>query len=163
MLDRHKKSKSRKSNDNITKRNHYVPQWYQNRFVKEEQPQYWCLDKSKESDNTYYNIPKSFFQQKHLYTIELFGQKSDALEKLLFGDIDVRGHKAIDIITIKDGWNTEHGHRGWQDFIEFMNAQKLRTPKGLDWIRKELSKIPDFQYVVKNNNLVLSSLHLFKI
>jgi len=145
-----------KSTGNITKRNHYVPRWYQNRFMKEGQTQYWCLDKTKESDNEYYDIPRSFFQQKHLYTLELFGQRSDVIEKLLFGDIDAMGHKAIDIITIKDGWNTEHGHQRWQDFIEFMNAQKLRTPKGLDWIKKGLSRIPGFQYVIQNNNFVLN-------
>lgn len=109
--------------DNITKRNHYVPQWYQYRFMKEGATRYWCLDKTKESDNVYCDIPRSFFQQKHLYTIELFGQKSDVIEKLLFEDIDSRGHKAIDIITIKDGWNTKHGDQRWKDFIEFMNAE----------------------------------------
>lgn len=162
MLEKHKKIKSRKSNDNITKRNHYVPRWYQNRFMKEGQTRYWCLDKSKESDNTYYDIPKSFFQQKHLYTIELFGQRSDLIERSLFGDIDVRGFKAIDIIAIKDGWMTKHGHKGWQDFIEFMNAQKLRTLKGLDWIKKELSKLPNFNYVIQNNNIVLNYMQMIR-
>ena len=134
-----KNKKTNKRSENITARNHYVPQWYQKRFLETEQAKYWYLDKTKDVD-PYPDIPKSFFQQKHLYTIDLFGQKSDVIEKKLFGDIDSKGFKAIDFFTVEDGWKTEGSHQAWEGFMQFMNAQKLRTLKGLDWIKKILVK-----------------------
>ncbi|MCE5339609.1 MAG: DUF4238 domain-containing protein [Planctomycetaceae bacterium] len=146
----------------ITKRNHYVPQWYQRRFI-ENGTQYWCLDKNLTNTESkpYHNLPKYFFQQKHLYTIDLFGQKSDIVEKKLFGDIDIRGSKSIDKIAIKEGWETIDGHQSWLDFMDFMNAQKLRTPKGLDWTKKYMVAC-GYNLESLNNNIVLHTMQTIR-
>lgn len=134
----------KKKATNITARNHYVPQWYQRRFMKDGQHKYSLLDKTPDMlpsgkgfyNNEYHKGVRECFQQEHLYTIDLFGNKSDVIERELFGDIDSKGFKGIDTIAIKEGWKTPGGNQRWQDFIEYMNAQKLRTIKGLDWIKK---------------------------
>jgi len=128
--------KPNKKSSNSAKRHHYVPQWYQKRFSKNKPHILWFLDKNNNSVNQ--NIPKNLFLQNHLYTIDLLGQKSDVIERKLFGDIDSKGFKAIDFFTVEDGWKTEGSHQAWEGFMQFMNAQKLRTLKGLDWIKKIL-------------------------
>ena len=136
----------KKKATNITARNHYVPQWYQRRFMKDGQHKYSLLDKTPDMlpygkgfyNNEYHKGVGECFQQEHLYTIDLFGKKSDVIEQRLFGEIDGKGSRAIDVIAVKDGWKIPEGHQRWQDFIEYMNAQKLRTIKGLDWIKKYL-------------------------
>ncbi len=156
----------KKKATNITARNHYVPQWYQRRFMKDGQHKYSLLDKTPDKlpsgkgfyNNEYLKGVRECFQQEHLYTIDLFGSKSDVIECELFGDIDSKGFKGIDTIAIKDEWKTRGGNQRWQDFIEYMNAQKLRTIKGLDWVKKYLG-ISNYS---QDQNEVMSTLRTIR-
>ena len=58
----------------------------------------------------------------------------DLIEKTLFDDIDRNGAKAV------KGWISgdfikEHNFN--QAFYEYLDAQKIRTPKGLGWLKRK--------------------------
>lgn len=72
------------------------------------------------------------FMEEDLYTARYGFFESDAIERKLFGPIDARGERAIDFFTdyeIRDGV-----HDAIHDLAAYMDAQVLRTPKGLDRI-----------------------------
>ena len=52
----------------------------------------------------------------------------------MFGNIDARGSKAIRAFAEADvgGW-----HRHFQTLFEYIDIQKIRTPKGLDWLKAQ--------------------------
>ena len=62
---------------------------------------------------------------------------NDDIEQKLFGPIDGNGSKAVRAFLTDD---QAQWHHSFQDFFTYLDAQKLRTPKGLDWIR---SKYPE--------------------
>lgn len=122
--------------------NHYVPIWYQNRFLKPSQSQYHYLDLSPDpiplpDGRTKFRKdllpwgPKSCFCHRDLYTTFFGEQINDEIEKRLFGDIDDRGRRAVEAFS--DG-DLPAMHRHFSDFFIFLDTQKLRTPKGLAWI-----------------------------
>lgn len=124
----------------FTTRNHYVPQWYQWKF----------LDPRRGGDRLFYldlhpdRIPErpeltrramrrlgpvNCFKQDHLYTTAFNGQLSDALERKFFGGIDADGCSAVDFFqdySFRDG-----AHEAFQSLLAYVCAQLLRTPKGL--------------------------------
>jgi hypothetical protein len=130
----------------FTENNHYVPQWYQKRFIpagaKEQKLYYLDLspDKVIHPDGKFhYRNEMRFlgtvncFVQEHLYT-QFFGNyATDVIEKRFFGRIDNLGATAVDFFSnysVRDV-----AHEAFQNFGYFLNAQKLRTPKGLDFLR----------------------------
>jgi hypothetical protein len=72
--------------------------------------------------------------EEDLYTVTLGSIESTEIERLFFGVIDSAGRAAVDAFA-----NFQHGQSGSGDtlnpLIQFMSAQKLRTPKGLAWLR----------------------------
>lgn len=62
----------------------------------------------------------------------LEGAPNRNLEKIFFGKVDNKGKRAIDY-WLKFQYN-EINHDYLQDFARYLVLQKLRTPKGLDWI-----------------------------
>jgi hypothetical protein len=52
----------------------------------------------------------------------------------LFGDIDGRGSKAVRAFI---GTDEREWHQHFQTFFEFLDIQKIRTPKGLDWLKAQ--------------------------
>ena len=145
----------------ITRQNHYVPIWHQKGFILGPRStlQYLDLDPSRtELPNGRILIgkelklrsPKRCFQEKDLYTTR-FGQTlNDEVEKFLFGGIDASGAIAVRAFV---GNKQRVMHKYFQRFFEYLNAQKLRTPKGLDWIK---SRYPRLTQV----NLMLEMQHL---
>lgn len=131
--------------------NHYVPQWYQQRFIPDDRKErkYHYLDMTPERvanvGGTGFHVrnerrilgPASCFQQQHLYTVFFGGDATDVIEKKFFGKIDNAGAAALELFIDYDWTNTEH--RTIHDFIDFIGAQKLRTLKGLDFL-KQVSK-----------------------
>ncbi len=130
----------------FTSQNHYVPQWYQKRFhfegAKESKVYYLDLnpDRVKRKDGGYYFRQairrlgtKECFKQEHLYTLFFRGYPTDVVEKRFFGTIDDRGAKAVEFFSNYE-INDKSGP-AFQDLMRFMDAQKLRTAKGLDFIR----------------------------
>lgn len=131
----------------FTTRNHYVPQWYQERFLSpgRTEGKYYYLDLCPEKvlrrngGHHFRNAvrrlgPVSCFKEEHLYTL-LFGNYAfDVVEKHFFGELDRRGSHAVDFFhdyELRDG-----AHRAFNDLIRYMDGQKLRTPKGLHFLQK---------------------------
>jgi len=83
----------------IVSQNHYVPQWYQKRFLEKGIHHFYYIDLYPEigikPNREVYKKreclrlgPLRCFKQEHLYTLELFNHKSDVIEKELFEKID---------------------------------------------------------------------------
>lgn len=133
---------------NITRDNHYVPIWYQKRFILPGESKYFYLDQephraslSGGQEKTWYEcrpkFPSQCFYQTDLYTT-FFGVPNDEIERLLFGTIDDTGARGVRAVLDHDMWGLS---RYFGSFFEYMDAQKLRTPKGLDWIRTRYPKL----------------------
>ena len=130
----------------LSTQNHYVPQWYQRRFhsndVDEHKVYYLDLkpDKVKRQNGGYYYRnairylgTKECFKQEHLYTLFFKGYPTDVIEKRFFGLIDDRGAKAVEFFS--NYILNSQSERFLSDLLRFMDAQKLRTPKGLDYLK----------------------------
>lgn len=145
----------------LTRTNHYVPQWYQRRFIESGQTDLYYLDMSpvhKTLPNgqsvsmkaLHKRAPKSCFAERDLYSTRFGVVVNDEVEKFLFGPIDDRGSKAVRAFS--DG-NPSAMHSAFQDFFEYLDAQKLRTPKGLDWIKSRYLPLDQVQLMVEMQGL----------
>src|ERR1700690_193328 len=84
---------------------HYVPQWYQRRFMMPGQSEYFCLDLHPEV--TVHNGvahphtavhkwgPKRSFFEDDLYTLTFDRGTTDEMERRFFGKIDSMGQAAV--------------------------------------------------------------------
>lgn len=127
------------------KRHHYVPQWYQYRFLLSDQKEnkFFYLDQKPDvitlpNGNRYarnnllrWGPPKCFYETD-LYTTKYRDWESTEIEEMFFGKIDDSGRKAVDYFT-----NFEHPSANGQSFnalLPYMSAQKLRTQKGIPYL-----------------------------
>jgi hypothetical protein len=134
----------------ITRDNHYVPQWYQRGFHAKGRHKLHVLNLHPVARSlpgapillepeVEELGPKLAFKELDLYTTRFGEMLNDDIETFLFGKIDKSGADAV------RGWiagDPVKIHRGFQDFFAYMDAQKLRTPKGLDWIFKYYQGLP---------------------
>jgi len=129
--------------DQQTRNNHYVPRWYQRGFLAPGQSRLFHLnlDPDRQTLPDGQRVPrtalhqwgtKNCFVEFDLYTTHFGPIVNDDVEKYLFGAIDDQGARAVRAFALG---NQSDVHESFQDFFEHMAAQKLRTPKGLDWIR----------------------------
>lgn len=77
--------------------------------------------------------PAAWFFEKDLYTIRMFGKEDDVIERMLFGGIDTKGKAALEDLLAED---YDRMHYSYQDAFEFLDALRLRTPKGLNFVQK---------------------------
>ncbi|MFC1491415.1 DUF4238 domain-containing protein [Nitrospinota bacterium] len=124
---------------NSYKRNHYVPQWYQKRFIPDDgrENKFYYLDlqpdeipnvKKTRRDLLRWG-PKRCFIENDLYTVKFGGWENVDIEKFFFGRVDRDGEKALEYFT-----NFKHpsvDNDAFHAFMNYMSVQKLRTPKGL--------------------------------
>ena len=145
----------------ITRKNHYVPIWYQKGFIvgTRNTLQYLDLNPNKiklpngrsfTAKELRLQSPKRCFQEKDLYTTWFGSRLNDEVEKFLFGEIDSSGATAVRAFV---GIDQRAVHDNYQRLFEYIDAQKLRTPKGLDWIK---SKYPN----LTQNDLMLELQYL---
>ena len=73
------------------------------------------------------------FAKYDLYSTFFGTSVNDEIERKLFGDIDTSGSKAVRAFI---GDDVREWHRHFQTFFAYMDIQKIRTPKGLDWVRE---------------------------
>jgi len=60
-------------------------------------------------------------------------QARTEIEEQFFGDIDRKGQEAVDYFAdFSQPWD---GTQLYNELILYMSTQKLRTPKGLDWLQ----------------------------
>ncbi len=133
--------KARQSHDH-----HYVPQWYQRRFLTPGQTEYYCLDLQPGSythggithplkELHKWGAKKCFFEED-LYQLKLGSWATDEIERLFFGRVDSRGRDAVSLVADYDGSYSKEFGDAASDVITYMGAQRFRTPKGLDLIKK---------------------------
>jgi Protein of unknown function (DUF4238)/SEC-C motif len=132
-----------------TRRNHYVPVWYQKAFGDTDPARLYCLDLAPDdspapaggssgSRRAERGSPKKFFWSQDLYTTLFFGTPNDEIERFLFGAIDNYGAIAVRAVASGD---PRAVHESFQNFFSYIDAQKIRTPKGLDWIRARYGEL----------------------
>ncbi|MBG0810397.1 DUF4238 domain-containing protein [Methylosinus sp. H3A] len=132
-----------------TRNNHYVPQWYQKGFFEPGRNSFFYLDMSPTRhslpdgrivvERSKFESPTSrAFWQRDLYSTFFGASVNDEIERKLFGDIDKRGADAIRAFVGEDAgaW-----HRQFTTFFEYLDVQKLRTPKGLDWLSGQYPRL----------------------
>lgn len=140
-----------------TRNNHYVPQWYQRGFLAPGQSHlfYLNLDPDLKTLPDGRQVPRkalhkwgpvNCFVEYDLYTTHFGSIVNDDIEKHLFGAIDDQGAKAV--LAFAKGDHADV-HDSFEDFFEHMAAQKLRTPKGLDWIRSCYGKLDQIDLMVE--------------
>jgi hypothetical protein len=132
-----------------TPNNHYVPQWYQEGFFEPSRNTYSYLDLSPRqhalsggrvvAERSKYVSPASrAFCQRDLYSIFFGTAVNDEIERKLFGDIDTRGAHAVRSFV---GEDASEWHRHFTTFFEYLDIQKIRTPKGLDWLSAQYPRL----------------------
>lgn len=130
---------------NEYRNNHYVPEWYQKRFLlpgqKDNELHYLDFKPGEFVDPRGVAHPKKAvrrqgfgycFAEEDLYTARFGSTESRDIEKHFFGDIDRKGRRAVEYFA-----NFTHPSvdgEAFQDMVMYMSTQKLRTPKGLGWL-----------------------------
>ncbi|MBN8486048.1 MAG: DUF4238 domain-containing protein [Sphingomonadales bacterium] len=145
----------------LTRDNHYVPQWYQRLFLDPGESALAYLDMAPERRRLedgreivgkaqFRSPPKRCFFQTDLYSTFFGTLVNDEIERKLFGAIDDRGAKAIKAFlgTDQSAW---HDH--FQNLFEFIDAQRLRTPKGLDWLRAQYPTLSQNELMMEMQGL----------
>lgn len=141
-----------------SRQNHYVPEWYQRGFILEG-GKHWLLDLSpprRRPDGTPILIrpnrrsPKSAFWELDLYVTRFGEQFNDEVETVLFQGIDDFGALAVRAFL---GGDARLVHEQYQPLLNYMGAQKLRTPKGLDWIRSRYPALLQVELLVEMQHL----------
>ncbi|WP_051333780.1 DUF4238 domain-containing protein [Aliagarivorans marinus] len=142
-----------------TKDNHYIPQWHQKGFMSDRDNQL-CHQTRKEFplpngelkvvENCKWYTPAQRFYGEHLYSTFFGEEVNDDIERKLFGPIDDNGSKAVRAFLSDD--QTEW-HHNFEDFFTYLDAQKLRTPKGLDWIRSKYPELNQLQLMIEMQSL----------
>lgn len=122
--------------------NHYVPKWYQKRFMLPGKGKYHYLDLKPEvltrhgytwtRDALRRLGPVNCFAHHDLYTLKWGSLTSVEIEKFFFGQVDREGKAAIEYFTNYD--HKTASREALEGIMLYMSVQKLRTPKGLDWL-----------------------------
>jgi hypothetical protein len=138
------------------KKHHYVPIWYQKRFLPENQSSLFYLNlqpfkelpdgRQVKTREIYEWGPGSCFHEKDLYTTRIFGTRNTDIEEFLFGKIDNDGALAIKALVENDYKKLSNV---FIQVFEYMDAQKLRTPKGLDWIRSNYFQLTQIELMLE--------------
>jgi hypothetical protein len=123
---------------------HYVPRWYQRRFLKTGQFKFSYLDLNpaiaysngvRHERQALLNWgPDRCFYKDNLYTLNLGTWSTDQIEKRFFGVIDGEGRRAVELFGDYNGLR-EGVPKALRALVQYMDAQRFRTPRGLDWLR----------------------------
>ena len=131
---------------NEYRNNHYVPEWYQKRFLLPERTsQELCLldlspDKHVDSRGKVitetaikWRGSSRCFAQRDLYRDKFLSNDPRDIERHFFGEIDTKGKSAVEYFA---GFShpDASGDALFKAMLMYMSTQKLRTPKGLDWL-----------------------------
>lgn len=141
-----------------SRENHYVPEWYQRGF-RVAGADNWFLDISPphlRPDGTpilarpRQRPPKACFWQNDLYVTRFGEYLNDQIETVLFQGIDDYGAAAVRAFI---GGDVVQVHDQYQPMLAYLGAQKLRTPKGLDWIRSRYPALSQLELMGEMQHL----------
>ena len=139
-------------------RHHYIPQWYQKGFLLDGYTSFKILDKSPDIFRNAQGMvvgsgrqiinkgPDAWFFEKNLYTTRVMGEPNDDIERLLFGEIDRTGKEAIQALLENDYSKI---HFTYTQVFEFLDALRLRTPKGLRFVEATLKATTQQQLMTR--------------
>lgn len=148
--------------DKLSHRHHYVPIWYQKGFLGPGQTVFTILDKRPEvfkdaagnvrgrARSILNKGPDAHFWEPDLYSIRWLGRTDDVIERMLFGTIDTHGKIAIEA-WLSENWKIIR-QTYWQVY-EFMDALRLRTPKGLRFVQALTEKREQLDLMVAMQEL----------
>lgn len=127
------------------KNNHYVPEWYQKRFLlagqKSNELHYLDFKPGEFVDPRGVAHPRKpvrrqglrrCFAEDDLYTARFGSTESRDIEKHFFGEIDRKGRRAVEYFASFAHPSVDG--EAFEDMMMYMSTQKLRTPKGLGWL-----------------------------
>jgi hypothetical protein len=130
--------------------NHYVPRWYQERFLPAERKQrelFYLHEQPRtvrDRSGRRHTLPeverrtlRNCFAQRDLYTLTFRGIPSTEFERNFFGEVDQKGRKAVEFWTNFD--HTSIDPDAFLTILTYLSTQKLRTPKGLEWLAAQIS------------------------
>ncbi len=132
-----------------------MPQWHQKGFMDERENQLCHLTrreidlKNGEFKTVYskkWHTSAQRFYERDLYSTFFGAEVNDEIEQKLFGPIDDNGSKAVRAFITDD---QSQWHHNFQDLFTYLDAQKLRTPKGLDWIKSKYPELTQLQLMVE--------------
>lgn len=140
-----------------SRHNHYVPIWYQRQFMAPDVNGlfYFDLDAARSDDPVVRKRvgrglpplpPSRCFSQLDLYTTIFAGTPNDEIERLLFGAIDNDGARAARALAAND---VSLITQLFRHFFNYVSVQKLRTPKGLDWIKAKYPTLSQSDLMVE--------------
>jgi hypothetical protein len=123
---------------------HYVPRWYQKRFLKIGQFDCFYLQLKPDTirhhgikhkkRSVFRRGPGACFYEDDLYALKFGQSTTDEIEKHFFGKIDVLGLQAVAMFNDYGGFaKVSPGNFG--SLSMYMGAQRFRTPRGLDYLR----------------------------
>lgn len=146
------------------KENHYVPCWYQERFLPTTgERKFRYLDLTPEQFRDPKGIVRtktalhrwgavSCFKETDLYTVKFGRFESTEIEQYFFGKVDTEGREAVEFFANYRDFADFRGEKSpekvFNALLNYMSIQKFRTPKGL----KYLSTLID---VTNKNSLLL--------
>ncbi|GFO67796.1 hypothetical protein GMLC_13750 [Geomonas limicola] len=137
------------------RRNHYVPQWYQKRFLSKGQ-RFFYLDMRPDTvvTPTGHRYPRNSLHQwgpnlcfylDDLYTTRFGTLESTEIEEKFFGKIDNAGRSAVEYFS---SYNHDSvSYEALRTMLPYMSVQKLRTPKGLQYL-SEIVRLNDKNQVL---------------
>ncbi len=136
--------------------NHYVPEWYQCRFLPDGESKHYYLDLRPDTvtrdGHTYTRKallrwgPPRCFAQNDLYTTSWGGLDNRDIERFFFGKLDTQGKAAVEhFADFKFG---KGSHEAFETLVPYMSVQKLRTPKGLGWLRHIAGGLPENETLI---------------
>lgn len=125
--------------------NHYVPEWYQRRFLAQGSSRLHYLDLkpdvvvNKGHSYTRRHLlhwgPERCFAQRDLYTVKWGTVENVELEQFFFGKVDATGKEAVEFFTNYDPFKISS--KAFNELLRYMSVQRLRTPKGLAWLNDQ--------------------------
>jgi hypothetical protein len=133
------------------RRNHYIPEWFQRRFLLNDgrEQKFFYLDMNPDTvflkKRQYVRKsllrwgPPSCFCQEDLYTTKFGDWESTEIEKKFFGKVDSDAPSAIEYFT--DFQQPSVNGNAFNNLVSYMSIQKLRTPKGLAYLSEVLPRL----------------------
>ena len=91
------------------------------------------------------SLSKSFVQ-RDLYTTTFGDVVNDEIERMLFGKIDNTGARAVKAFV---GTNPAEWHKHFHGFFDYIDAQKIRTPKGLSWLKAHYPELTQLKLMLE--------------
>ncbi|WP_447791039.1 DUF4238 domain-containing protein [Pseudomonas farris] len=144
---------------NKTRDNHFVARWYQEGFMDARDSQLCYLTrrdihlKNGEAKMVYskrWHTSAQKLYKTDLYSTFFGTEVNDDIERELFGPIDDNGSKAVRAFLTND---QSQWHHNFQNLFIYLDAQKLRTPKGLDWIKSKYPELSQLQLMMEMQSL----------